>query len=152
MGSFRQLRVLATSIVAWFVFWIILFLRSGIGAEARGSERESITAAWRFGLVASVVVAVIASLIVERFTFRYLKTRYGDSTEHAIPLVSSLGFLLILENLVRIEHGSDAQRFPGPSADLTLSLAGIHLSRYSLQQAKGSTSASSAGARGEPRS
>ena len=82
---------------------------------------------WPLALAGGVVVAVIASLIVERFTFRYLKTRYGDSTEHAIPLVSSLGFLLILENLVRIEHGSDAQRFPGPSADLTLSLAGIHL-------------------------
>ena len=49
---------------------------------------------WR--LAAGVAVAVIASLIVERFTFRYLKMKHGDATEHAIPLVSSLGFLLIL--------------------------------------------------------
>jgi hypothetical protein len=43
-------------------------------------------------LVAGVAVAVLASLIVERFTFRYLKMKHGDATEHAIPLVSSLGF------------------------------------------------------------
>ena len=55
---------LVTSIVAWFVFWIILFLRSGIGTEARRSERESITAAWRFGLVSTVMVAVIAGATV----------------------------------------------------------------------------------------
>jgi branched-chain amino acid transport system permease protein len=51
---------------------------------------------------------------VERFTFRYLKTRHGDATEHAIPLVSSLGFLLIFEHLVLIALGSEAQRFPVP--------------------------------------
>ena len=80
---------------------------------------------WPLALLVGVVVAVLASLVVERFTFRYLKTRYGDATEHAIPLVSSLGFLLILENLVRIAYGTDAQRFPGPSTDLTLNVAGI---------------------------
>ena len=82
---------------------------------------------WPVALAGGILVSVLVSLIVERTTFRYLKTRYGDSTEHAIPLVSSLGFLLILENLVRIEHGSDAQRFEGPSADLTMQLAGIHI-------------------------
>ncbi|MGB3503453.1 MAG: branched-chain amino acid ABC transporter permease [Mesorhizobium sp.] len=80
---------------------------------------------WPVALAIGVVTAIIASLIVERFTFRYMKTKYGDSTEHAIPLVSSLGFLLILENLVRIGYGTDAQRFPGPSADLTVTVGGI---------------------------
>lgn len=80
---------------------------------------------WPVALGFGVLAAIAASLVIERFTFRYLKTRYGDSTEHAIPLVSSLGFLLVLENLVRIGYGTDAQRFPGPSADLTMNIGGI---------------------------
>jgi branched-chain amino acid transport system permease protein len=67
---------------------------------------------WLPALAAGILVAVVASLIVERFTFRYLKTRHGDATEHAIPLVSSLGFLLIFEHLVLIAVGSEAQSFP----------------------------------------
>ena len=82
---------------------------------------------WPLALLVGILVSIVASLIVERFTFRYLKTKYGDSTEHAIPLVSSLGFLLVLENLVRIGYGTDAQRFPGPSADLTMNIGGIFI-------------------------
>jgi len=67
---------------------------------------------WLPALIGGVVVAILASLIVERFTFRYLRTRHGDATEHAIPLVSSLGFLLIFEHLVLIFLGSEAQSFP----------------------------------------
>jgi branched-chain amino acid transport system permease protein len=67
---------------------------------------------WAPALVGGIVVAILASLVVERFTFRYLKTRHGDATEHAIPLVSSLGFLLIFEHLVLIFLGSEAQSFP----------------------------------------
>lgn len=82
---------------------------------------------WPLALFFGICVAILASLLVERLTFRYLKTKYGDSTEHAIPLVSSLGFLLVLENLVRIGYGTDAQRFPGPSADLTMTVGGIFI-------------------------
>lgn len=80
---------------------------------------------WPLALGMGILVAIAASLVIERFTFRYMKTKYGDSTEHAIPLVSSLGFLLVLENLVRIGYGTDAQRFPGPSADLTMTIGGV---------------------------
>lgn len=80
---------------------------------------------WPLALIIGIALAVLASLVVERFTFRYLKTKYGDSTEHAIPLVSSLGFLLVLENLVQIGYGNDSQRFPGPDADLTLDIGGL---------------------------
>ena len=80
---------------------------------------------WPLALALGVLVAIVASLIVERFTFRYLKMRYGDATEHAIPLVSSLGFLLIFENLVRIAYGTDAQRFPGPEANMTVEIGGL---------------------------
>ncbi len=67
---------------------------------------------WAPALLGGIATAIVASLIVERFTFRYLKTRHGDATEHAIPLVSSLGFLLIFEHLVLIVLGSEAQSFP----------------------------------------
>ena len=40
--------------------------------------------------------------------------KHGDATEHAIPLVSSLGFLLVFENLILIPLGSDSQRFTVP--------------------------------------
>ena len=60
--------------------------------------------AWLLALLIGIAVAVAASLVVERFTFRYLKMKHGDATEHAIPLVSSLGFLLIFENLVLIRE------------------------------------------------
>src|SRR4029079_14142294 len=70
--------------------------------------------AWLVALLAGVAVAVAASLLVERFTFRYQKMKHGDGTEHAIPLVSSLGFLIIFENLVLIYLGSESQRFAVP--------------------------------------
>ncbi|WP_245366703.1 MULTISPECIES: branched-chain amino acid ABC transporter permease [Rhizobium/Agrobacterium group] len=82
---------------------------------------------WPLALAAAVVMTIVASLIVERFTFRYMKTKYGDATEHAIPLVSSLGFLLIIENLIRIGYGTDAQRMAAVSWDTTVNLGGLLL-------------------------
>jgi branched-chain amino acid transport system permease protein len=76
---------------------------------------------WLVALGVGIATSVLASLVVERFTYRYQRTRHGDATEHAIPLVSSLGFLLIFEHLVLIAFGSEAQRFPVPfKADLNL--------------------------------
>lgn len=82
---------------------------------------------WGLALLVAIAFACAVSLLIERFTFRYMKTRYGDSTEHAIPLVSSLGFLLVLENLVRIAYGTESRRFEGPDANLTLNIGGIFL-------------------------
>lgn len=69
---------------------------------------------WLAALLGGAAAATAASLIVERFTFRYLKMKHGDATEHAIPLVSSLGFLLIFEHLIVIWLGSESQRFAVP--------------------------------------
>lgn len=75
---------------------------------------------WAIALLGGVATATVASLIVERFTYRYMRVRYGDATEHALPLVSSLGFLIVFEHLVLIVLGSEIQRFPSPfdSADI----------------------------------
>lgn len=82
---------------------------------------------WPLALVCAVVLTIAASLVVERFTFRYMKTKYGDATEHAIPLVSSLGFLLIIENLIRIGYGTDPQRMAAITWDTTLNIDGLLL-------------------------
>lgn len=82
---------------------------------------------WPVALVVAIVMTIGASLLVERFTFRYMKTKYGDATEHAIPLVSSLGFLLIIENLIRIGYGTDAQRISAINWDTTVNIGGLFL-------------------------
>jgi len=94
-----------------------LFMLTGMvawGLMAKGYVKFAGGWSWLAALAAGVAVAIVASLIVERFTFRYLKMRHGDATEHAIPLVSSLGFLLIFEHLVLIALGSESERFVVP--------------------------------------
>lgn len=83
---------------------------------------------WLAALAIGVLCAVLASLLVERFTYRYFKAKHGDATEHAIPLVSSLGFLLIFESAVLIAHGSDPRGFETPFADLDWRVAGLVIS------------------------
>lgn len=104
-----------------------MFMLTGMaawGLMSRGYLAFAAGWAWLVALICGVAVAVLASLLVERFTFRYLKMKHGDATEHAIPLVSSLGFLLVFENLVLIFLGSDSQRFAVPfNADMHI--AGI---------------------------
>jgi len=101
-----------------------LFMLTGMvawGLMAKGYVNFAGGWAWLTALTAGVAVAVVASLIVERFTFRYLKMKHGDATEHAIPLVSSLGFLLIFEHLVLLSLGSESERFSVPfDADIRI--------------------------------
>ena len=101
-----------------------LFMLTGMvawGLLANGYVRFAGGWGWLVALAAGVAVAVAASLLVERFTFRYLKMKHGDAIEHAIPLVSSLGFLIIFEHLVLITLGSELQRFAVPfKADVHL--------------------------------
>ncbi|MBC04370.1 MAG: hypothetical protein CMJ34_13875 [Phycisphaerae bacterium] len=55
---------LVVSIAAWFLFWGLFFVRSGVGADARRGERESVTAAWRFGLVSTMLIAVVSGATI----------------------------------------------------------------------------------------
>ena len=66
---------------------------------------------WIIAACFGMIVAIIASLIIERFTYRYMKAKYGDATEHALPLVSSLGFLIIFEHVVIMIWGTDPMTF-----------------------------------------
>ena len=80
---------------------------------------------WLVGSSLGMAVAIIASLIIERFTYRYMKAKYGDATEHALPLVSSLGFLIIFEHVVIMIWGTDPMSFNSPFAHAQFSIAGL---------------------------
>ena len=83
-----------------------------------------IEAGWPWGLAIALalVIVALASLVVERFTYRWMK---GSDPE--VPLVSSLGFLILFENLMLIQAGSDQQAFPRIFPDFNLRLAGLVL-------------------------
>jgi len=82
---------------------------------------------WIGAALLGIAVAVVASLLVERFTYRFMKAKYGDATEHALPLVSSLGFLLIFEHLVITLWGTEPQRLNLPFAETDVRLGGLVL-------------------------
>ena len=84
---------------------------------------------WIVAAAIGVLAAVGASLLIERFTYRYMKAKYGDATEHALPLVSSLGFLIVFEHLVITLWGTDPQRFELPFKDTNIRIAGLIISQ-----------------------
>ncbi|MGU3495660.1 branched-chain amino acid ABC transporter permease [Xanthobacteraceae bacterium A53D] len=68
----------------------------------------------------ALFISAVVSLIVERLAYRRMKT--GDPE---VPLVSSLGFLVLLENLVLIRYGSDQQAFPALFPDMNFRIGGL---------------------------
>jgi len=90
MLNFLNFTIPALFMVAAMLGWALL---------TPGAHPLALGLHWLPALALGVVAAVLASLLIERFTYRYMKTRYGDATEHALPLVSSLGFLIVFEHL-----------------------------------------------------
>ncbi len=80
---------------------------------------------WAAAVGLALAAGVVVSLIVERFTFRTMRARFGDATEHAIPLVSSIGFLILVQGLVLIQFGGDLRRFPSPFGDASVRIGGV---------------------------
>lgn len=62
---------------------------------------------WMLAVALGIATSIVASLVVERFTFKWM-TKSG----HLVPLVSSLAFLILFENLAIICFGSDLLPFP----------------------------------------
>jgi len=83
---------------------------------------------WYAAVPLALLAGILASLLVERFTYRYMRTRFGDATEHAIPLVSSIGFLILFQGLVQIRWGADMHNFPSPWEDTSLRIGGLLVS------------------------
>ena len=78
---------------------------------------------WSIAFGGALAITAIFSLIIERFTYRWLRL-----SSHHIPLVSSLGFLILLENGAIIGFGSEAVRFPSPLATSDIRLGGLLIS------------------------
>jgi branched-chain amino acid transport system permease protein len=83
---------------------------------------------WPITIVAAIALAIAASLLVERFTYRYMRARFGDASEHGTPLVSSIGFLILFGGLMAIAFGGDAQSVATPWPDPNLRTAGLVIS------------------------
>ena len=69
----------------------------------------------------------LLSLVVERFTYRLM-----SRSEHFVPLVTSMAFLILLENLVLIAWGSDQQRVALPFSGLSFHLGTVVVSAAQL--------------------
>jgi branched-chain amino acid transport system permease protein len=69
---------------------------------------------WPLAIGVALVVGAFASLLVERFTWRWMR-----SAQHFVPLVSSMAFLLLFEHLAVIYWGSELRTLPAlfPNAD-----------------------------------
>ena len=80
---------------------------------------------WIAGVFVALIVTALISLVIERFTYRYMKAKYGDATEHALPLVSSLGFLIIFEHIVISAWGSDPLAITSPFGNATFEIGTI---------------------------
>jgi branched-chain amino acid transport system permease protein len=62
---------------------------------------------WPLAAVGAIAVTAAASLVVERFTWRWLR-----GSEHFVPLVSSMAFLILFEHLAILYWGSDMRNVP----------------------------------------
>lgn len=125
MLNFLNFTIPALFMLAAMFFWAVL--SGGFGAGFDALLRAAVPAAWHWLVAAAVAVAVtmLAALVIERFTYRYMKTRFGDATEHAIPLVSSLGFLILFEHLVIMAWGTDPLTVDSPFGAATWSVGGL---------------------------
>lgn len=125
MLNFLNFTIPALFMIAAMVFWATL--SGGFGESFDGMFGTILPAGsqWIVGIVLALTAAVLCSLIIERFTYRYMKTRYGDATEHAIPLVSSLGFLIILEHIVIMIWGTDPMSLESPFGAATTRIGGL---------------------------
>jgi branched-chain amino acid transport system permease protein len=78
---------------------------------------------WSIAFGLTMAAIAIVSLVIERFTYRWLRL-----SSPFIPLVSSIGFLILLENSAIIRFGSESMRFPTPLGSTDLHVAGLFIS------------------------
>lgn len=125
MLNFLNFTIPALFMVAAVMMWATM--QGGFGGGVDGFLNSTIGAdnKWIAGVILALVVTAILSLVIERFTYRYMKAKYGDATEHALPLVSSLGFLIIFEHTVIGRWGSDPLTLSSPFGNATFSIGGI---------------------------
>jgi len=96
-----------------------LFMIGGMTAWA--SLRSGLP--WWLAIGAALVAGAFASLIVERFTWRWMRR-----AQDFMPLVSSMAFLLLFEHLAVIYWGSELRTVPALFADADWRIAGLVIS------------------------
>ena len=62
---------------------------------------------WPLAALGAIAVGIAASLVVERFTWRWMR-----GAPEFVPLVSSMAFLILFENVAVSTWGSDLQSVP----------------------------------------
>ena len=114
MLNFLNFTIPSLFMVSTMMMWATM--SGGFGKKVDGALNATVGGAnkWIVGIFLALIVTAALSLVIERFTYRYMKAKYGDATEHALPLVSSLGFLIIFEHLVIGRWGSDALTIQSP--------------------------------------
>lgn len=122
MLNFLNFTIPAIFMVSAMFMWAATSGGFGLGFQEFLNANVGLDYHWIVGAVVAIAAAMLASLIVERFTYRYMKARFGDATEHALPLVSSLGFLIIFEHLVIMKWGTDPLVFVSPFRDASMQL------------------------------
>ena len=75
---------------------------------------------WPVAALLAVASGGMLSLVVERFTWRLMR-----GAGHFVPLVTSMAFLILFENLVLIAWGSDLQRVPIPFGSVSFHLGSV---------------------------
>jgi len=80
-------------------------------------------AAWPLAVLGALGAGAVLSLVIERVTWRRMR-----GAPLFVPLVSSMAFLILLENLVLVQWGSDLQQVPSPFAEVNLRFFGLIVS------------------------
>jgi branched-chain amino acid transport system permease protein len=78
---------------------------------------------WPLAILAALAITTAASLVVERFTWRWLR-----GAEHFVPLVSSMAFLLMFEHLAIVWWGSEMRVLPSLFSGTDWRIAGFVIS------------------------
>jgi branched-chain amino acid transport system permease protein len=78
---------------------------------------------WPIAAAGALAIGAIASLVVERFTWRWMR-----SAGHFVPLVSSMAFLLLFEHLAVVYWGSELRTLPALFGSADLRIAGLVIS------------------------
>jgi branched-chain amino acid transport system permease protein len=78
---------------------------------------------WPLAAGAALIAGAVGSLVVERFTWRWMR-----SAQDFVPLVSSMAFLLLFEHLAVIYWGSELRTLPALFGNADWRIAGLVVS------------------------
>ena len=78
---------------------------------------------WPLAAGVALIAGAVASLVVERFTWRWMR-----SAQDFVPLVSSMAFLLLFEHLAVIYWGSELRTLPALFGNADWRIAGLVVS------------------------